>query len=111
MMREKLGLFNEENNDETLITGLLSWMEKNKADYTNTFLFLMKEKLSKVELFQDSTFFNWHQQWQERLKQNNKPLESILERIENGSSHIFISLGIIDIVKYNWSCNRKRLFC
>ena len=74
MMRKKLGLFKEENKDETLITALLSWMQKNKADYTNTFLFLMKEKISKDELFQDSTFLDWYKQWEERLKQNKKPV-------------------------------------
>ena len=75
MMRKKIGLLSEENEDETLITTLLLWMQQNKADYTNTFLFLMKEKLSKNELFQDSTFLNWYQQWQKRLKQNKKPFE------------------------------------
>ena len=74
MMRKKLGLFKEENKDEKLITALLSWMQKNKADFTNTFLFLMKEKISKDELFQDNTFLDWYKQWEERLKQNKKPV-------------------------------------
>ena len=74
MMRKKLGLFKEENQDETLITALLSLMQKNKADYTNTFLSLMKEKTSNDELFQDSAFLDWHKQWEERLKQNKKPV-------------------------------------
>ena len=50
-------------------------MKQNNADYTNTFLFLMKEKFLKDKLFQDSMFRNWYHQWQERLKQNKKPLE------------------------------------
>ncbi len=36
-MRLKLGLFNEEAEDETLIENLLSMMHKAQADYTNTF--------------------------------------------------------------------------
>jgi len=79
MMRKKLGLFGEENDDESLINSLLFWMEKHKADYTNTFLFLMKEKTSKDELFQDRKFLYWHQQWQERLKQNKKSLKKSIE--------------------------------
>ena len=75
MMRKKLGLFGEENEDESLIIALLSWMQQKKADYTNTFLFLMKKEFSKDKLFQDSTFLNWHQQWQTRLTQNRKPKE------------------------------------
>lgn len=75
MMRKKLGLFGEEKGDETLIATLLSWMHKNKADYTNTFCSLIKEDALKNKLFQGSTFLNWHQQWQTRLTQNKKPIE------------------------------------
>ena len=75
MMRKKLGLFGEENGDETLITDLLSWMQQNKADYTNTFCFLMKIDVPKDKLFQNSTFLNWYHRWQTRLTQNKKPIE------------------------------------
>jgi len=75
MMRKKLGLFGEEKEDETLITSLLSWMQQKKVDYTNTFISLVKKDISKDQLFQDSTFLNWHQQWQTRLTQNKKPIE------------------------------------
>ncbi len=85
MMRGKLGLFQEENKDETLITALLSWMQKNKADYTNTFLFLMKEKIPKGELFHDSVFLDWYQQWEDRLKQNRKPAESSLNLMKKNN--------------------------
>ena len=36
-MRAKLGIFNEEPEDESLIEDLLSMMQKYRADYTNTF--------------------------------------------------------------------------
>ena len=41
MMRDKLGLFGEDQNDLKLINNLLNWMESNQADYTNTFCQLM----------------------------------------------------------------------
>ena len=41
MMRDKLGLFGKSKDDKKLIDDLLTWMEKNKADYTNTFCYLM----------------------------------------------------------------------
>ena len=75
MMRKKLGLFGEENGDETLITDLLLWMQQNKADFTNTFCSLMKEGVPKDKLFQDSIFLNWYHRWQTRLTQNKKPIE------------------------------------
>ncbi|MDO7793927.1 protein adenylyltransferase SelO family protein, partial [Escherichia coli] len=39
-MRKKLGLFNEEKEDETLIKDLLHLMEKYNVDYTNMFRYL-----------------------------------------------------------------------
>jgi len=73
MMRNKLGLFGKDSGDEVLITELLSWMQQNKADYTNTFLFLMNEKITDAKIFQNDTFLNWFQQWKKRIKKNNKP--------------------------------------
>ena len=83
MMRKKLGLFEEKNEDETLITSLLSWMHQKKADYTNTFCSLIKQDVKKDRLFQDSVFINWYHQWQERLTQNNKSMELSLNLMRN----------------------------
>ena len=46
MMKKKLGLVDNDNEDENIINSLLSWMEKNNADYTNTFVDLMNEEKS-----------------------------------------------------------------
>ena len=72
MMRKKLGLFGEKNQDENLINKLLLWMNKNKADYTNTFCYLMKEDFVKDKLFQKSSFKKWCNEWIARIKQNKK---------------------------------------
>ena len=72
MMRKKLGLFGEKNQDENLINKLLLWMSKNKADYTNTFCYLMKEDFVKDKLFQKSSFKKWYNEWIARVKQNKK---------------------------------------
>ena len=69
-MRKKLGLFGEKNQDENLINKLLLWMSKNKADYTNTFCYLMKEDFVKDKLFQKSSFKKWYNEWITRIKQN-----------------------------------------
>ena len=44
-MRAKLGIFNEETEDESLIEDLLSMMQKYRADYTNTFRALTFESM------------------------------------------------------------------
>lgn len=66
-MRSKLGIFNEENNDEALFEELLDIMHKNAADYTNTFRALTLDELSGMKLFDTDEFSKWHSKWQERL--------------------------------------------
>ncbi|APB72478.1 YdiU family protein [Paenibacillus polymyxa] len=66
-MRAKLGIFNEEQEDESLIEELLSIMQKHRADYTNTFRALTLNKLEDTVLFSTAEFTQWHEQWQARL--------------------------------------------
>ena len=78
MMRKKLGLLGEELKDEGLIIDLLTWMHQNKADYTNTFCYLMNEKIKEDKIYSNQGFISWKQQWQERLKlHNNSPEKSL----------------------------------
>ena len=78
MMRKKLGLLGKEAKDEKLITDLLAWMHKNKADYTNTFCFLMNENFQNKKIYNNQSFLDWKKQWQDRLKINsNSPKESL----------------------------------
>ena len=78
MMRKKLGLLGEELKDESLIIDLLTWMHQNKADYTNTFCYLMNEKIKEDKIYSNQGFISWKQQWQERLKlHNNSPEKSL----------------------------------
>ncbi|MEV5026795.1 protein adenylyltransferase SelO [Paenibacillus sp. LPE1-1-1.1] len=66
-MRAKLGIFNEEAEDETLISGLLGMMQKDQSDYTNTFKALTFDKPEDSVLFGSTEFKQWHEQWQARL--------------------------------------------
>ena len=70
MMRDKLGLFGNDKNDQTLINKLLDWMKNNNADYTNTFCHLMGVELDD-EIYKNDDFKNWYNEWQKRLKLNN----------------------------------------
>ena len=79
MMRDKLGLFGQDTNDQILIMELLTWMHENKVDYTNTFCFLMNEKFSKHKIYNDKRFLIWKEKWKNRLKLNNNSQEKYLK--------------------------------
>lgn len=66
-MRAKLGIFNEELEDEALIEGLLSMMKKYGADYTNTFNALTFDKRPDADIFVSTDFDQWYDLWQARL--------------------------------------------
>ena len=53
MMKKKLGLLGSDVDDQNLILDLLTWMHKNKADYTNTFCNLMNKLSVKNKIFND----------------------------------------------------------
>jgi uncharacterized protein YdiU (UPF0061 family) len=67
MMRDKLGLYGEDKNDKNLIMELLNWMHKNKADYTNTFVFLMNKTIKNSEIYNNEDFDLWKIKWVKRL--------------------------------------------
>ncbi len=69
MMRDKLGLFGEDKNDKKLVNNLFDWMEKNKADYTNTFCNLMD--INSHEVYKNNNFINWKNEWKKRSELNN----------------------------------------
>ena len=79
MMRDKLGLFGKNKEDKKLIDDLLTWMEKNKADYTNTFCYLMNIKIANNSLYNDKDFINWSNEWQNRISINDNSKEKSLE--------------------------------
>ena len=75
MMRNKLGLFGEDKKDKKLIDDLLNWMEKNKADYTNTFCHLMDIK-SNDNIYKETDFLEWTYKWKKRSELNNSSKEN-----------------------------------
>ena len=79
MMRKKLGLIVERDNDEKLINDLLSLLHEQKADYTNTFCSLMNEDVQNDKIFNNKEFIDWHQKWKECLAKNNNSTEESLK--------------------------------
>jgi uncharacterized protein YdiU (UPF0061 family) len=84
-MRAKLGIFNEEIQDETLIDNLLSLMKKYRADYTNTFRALTFETQKDTDLFGTPEFAQWHELWMERLGRQQEPKASSHQLMRNNN--------------------------
>ncbi|KZE15549.1 protein adenylyltransferase SelO [Priestia aryabhattai] len=81
-MQAKLGLFNEEKEDEALFQELLTMMKTYKADYTNTFRALTFNKPGKSDLFESEEFAQWQELWQKRLgrqKQSKAESEELMK--------------------------------
>jgi uncharacterized protein YdiU (UPF0061 family) len=71
-MRAKLGIYNEELQDETLIEDLLGLMQKTRADYTNTFRALTFDTAGDTVLSENPEFAPWHERWQARLRRQEE---------------------------------------
>jgi uncharacterized protein YdiU (UPF0061 family) len=65
-MRAKLGLVTAEEGDVALGDGLLSWMRRRSADFTNTFSALTRGRLLEESAGDDAELASWHGQWEAR---------------------------------------------
>ncbi len=84
-MRSKLGIFNEEEDDQYLIENLLNMMQKYNADYTNTFSELTYDKPENTVLYKTEEFTKWYEFWKARLErqQESQLLSNELMRQSN----------------------------
>ncbi len=84
-MRSKLGIFNEESEDEKLIESLLNMMQKYNEDYTNTFIKLTFNKLENSTMMETSEFKDWFNKWQERLQKQEQSKEKSNDLMRNSN--------------------------
>ncbi|WP_432409382.1 protein adenylyltransferase SelO [Wukongibacter sp. M2B1] len=84
-MRAKLGISNKEPQDEALIKGLLSMMNKYRADYTNTFRALTLDKCEDMTMFSTAEFTEWYELWKERLRRQDESKESFKLLMKNSN--------------------------
>lgn len=82
-MVAKLGIFNDEKEDESLVDELLSIMQKYHADYTNTFRALTFDKPEDTVLFGTTEFSKWYEQWKNRLLRQKESSESSKQLMRN----------------------------
>lgn len=87
-MRSKLGIFNEEEQDESLIEDLLSMMNKYGADYTNTFSALTLDKKEGIAMFSTMEFNKWYELWQERLTRQPESKDSSRQLMQSSNPAI-----------------------
>tara|TARA_B100000886_G_scaffold71646_1_gene45770 strand:- start:2885 stop:4339 length:1455 start_codon:yes stop_codon:yes gene_type:complete len=85
MMRHKLGLSILDEKDKFLILDLLTWMHQHKADYTNTFCYLMSEKIQNDKVYTDDHFKIWKKRWQERLKKERNIHDKSIELMKKNN--------------------------
>ncbi|NHM31673.1 protein adenylyltransferase SelO [Neobacillus terrae] len=84
-MRAKLGLFNEEENDQALFADLLKMMEKYNADYTNTFIALTFDKLEDTVLNGTPELAEWYERWQTRLGKQEESKDASVQLMRNSN--------------------------
>lgn len=87
-MRGKLGIFNEEPEDESLIKELLDIMKKYGADYTNTFRALTLGNIEDIVFCNTSEFTRWNDSWQARLKRQQESKESSKELMQRSNPSV-----------------------
>ncbi len=85
-MRSKLGIFNEELEDEKLINELLNMMGKYNEDYTNTFLRLTINNIEETSvMFKSYEFNSWYKMWQGRLIRQQETKEDSLRLMKESN--------------------------
>jgi len=75
MMRIKLGLITEEENDLPLINELLQLMYLNKIDFTNTFRKLSLSLMINQDQFSETELLKWIIRWKDRLSRQTTSLQ------------------------------------
>lgn len=77
MMRKKIGIEDQSDEDEELINNLVKWMQSKNPDFTNTFCNLMNYEHANDEVFEDNDFGIWKKNWRERVK-NKEYLKTMI---------------------------------
>lgn len=84
-MCSKIGIFEPDSKDESLLNGLLDMMKKYKEDYTNTFLALTFKDFPKSRMFVTDEFSVWYKKYQDRIKSQGKSKEEVFNLMKNSN--------------------------
>ncbi|MGJ7911624.1 protein adenylyltransferase SelO [Neobacillus sp. LXY-1] len=84
-MRAKLGIINEEHEDQSLAEELLTIMKQYRADYTNTFRALTFEKMEDTVLGGVPEFTKWVERWKERVGRQQESSAAIQQLMQTNN--------------------------
>ena len=84
-MCSKIGIFEPDSNDESLLNELLNMMKKYKEDYTNTFLALTVKDFPKSGMFVTDEFSVWYKKYQDRIKSQGKSKDDVFNLMKNSN--------------------------
>ncbi|WP_170607663.1 protein adenylyltransferase SelO [Ruegeria arenilitoris] len=76
--RAKIGLTNQKDGDLELISGLLTRMANNQADFTNTFRALGTEQ-ARDQFTDPNVFDDWSESWRQRIRHEEDPSSVMLK--------------------------------
>lgn len=85
----KLGFLEADTEVKSLIQELLTWMQKNKADYTNTFLFLNQRLSLPHQQYYAPDFEKWMQQ-REKLLHQRKLNTHVVNELMNANNPCYV---------------------
>ena len=63
-------------------------MQKQKADFTNTFRLLSEDNLPDEEFFKAKEFLSWYKKWKVRLEKDSKSFENARKIMEANNPKI-----------------------
>jgi uncharacterized protein YdiU (UPF0061 family) len=79
MMAAKIGFEKPVADDKKMVSSaLLKWMIHNKADYTNTFRYIMGDHVPGSDIYLNSTFIDWHKHWMKRIAETDGGMEKAM---------------------------------
>jgi serine/tyrosine/threonine adenylyltransferase len=62
------------------VDDLLHWMKSNHADYTNTFLYLRRNKFPEESIYDKPDFKGWLILWQDRISADRKKAQELMDQ-------------------------------
>ena len=84
-MKDKLGLFSDEDDDTALAFQLMDWMQEQSTDFTNTFRSLSAEQAQPAPPFSTGDFPQWHARWKQRLSRQPQTPAEVAERMQSSN--------------------------
>ena len=107
MMKNKLGLINDIPNDEKLIFKFLNWMEKNRVDYTNTFLYLMNSQNNNNDHYKSKDFQNIYSEWKNRIGKNKCSEKEVIKIMSSNNPYYIPRNHIVEKCLYEATINNN----